>query len=365
MMFIFLLTSVVFADTLQNGSKGAEVKDLQQQLKKLGYFKEEITGYFGPVTEAAVKSFQKKSGISADGVVGSGTYKNLSEQTRNLTVQTANEKIKKIQQNLIKLGLYKGKVDGINGNGTIAAIKLFQTMKQLEVTGKLDSATESAILSGEGTTLANRGNVNRQDNIAPPNTDTQPELNDELVNEDLQDDNGSEPDNDSNTENTNESSKVEPGEYLDWWNFVRNYFKIGTDAQVIDFRTGKTFNIRRTYGTNHADSETLTKEDTAIMKELWGGEWNWARRPVIVVIDGKRIAASIAGMPHAGRDSAPAGAIIKNRSVGYGTGSNLDKIKGNNMDGHFDVHFLNSRTHGTNRIDPGHQKAVREAAGKL
>jgi len=101
------------------------------------------------------------------------------------------------------------------------------------------------------------------------------------------------------------------------------------------------------------------------MKESWGGDWSWTRRPVIIVINGRRIAASMAGMPHVGRGSSPTGVIIKNRSVGYGTGSNLDKIKGNNMDGHFDVHFLKSRTHGTNRIDPDHQNAIREGTGKL
>lgn len=290
-MFAFILTSVVSADTLQNGSNGTEVKKLQQQLKTLGFFNKGITGYFGSATEVAVKSFQKESGISTDGVVGSVTYKKLFDQPKVVAI-------------------------------------------------------------------ANRGNVSRRD-ITLSKNDTQSDSDGEVVNEDLQDD------ADGEAEIDGESSKVEPGEYLDWWNFVRDYFKIGTTAQVIDYRTGKAFNIKRTYGTNHADSETLTKEDTAIMKELWGGEWSWARRPVIIVIGGRRIAASIAGMPHAGRDNAPANAIIKNRSVGYGTGYNLDKIKGNNMDGHFDVHFLNSRTHGTNRIDSAHQKAIREAAGKL
>lgn len=359
MMFIFLLTSVIFADTLQYGSKGTEVKKLQQQLKELGYFREEITGYFGQATETAVKAFQKDSGISADGIAGSNTYRKLSEQIKAKAIKAEGEKIKKIQQNLIKLGLYKGKADGIIGKGTIAAVKEFQALKQLEVTGKLDAVTEKAILAENQATTASRGGISRQTNIIPQKNDTQSVADDETVNEDLQDDSSTASDNSS------ETSKVEPGEYLDWWEFVRDYFKIGTTAQVIDYRTGKTFNIKRTYGVNHADSETLTKEDTKIMKELWGGQWSWARRPVIIVINGKRIAASIAGMPHAGRDSAAAGAVIKNRSVGYGTGPNLDKIKGNGMDGHFDVHFLNSRTHGTNRVDPGHQNAIRESAEKL
>jgi peptidoglycan hydrolase-like protein with peptidoglycan-binding domain len=364
MMFAFLLTSVVFADNLQNGSKGTEVKKLQQQLKSLGYFKGEITGYFGSVTEAAVKSFQKKSGLGTDGIVGSNTYKKVFEQSKLTAMQTEREKIIKIQQSLIKLGLYNGKTDGINGTGTTVAIKKFQAANQLEASGSLNAATEKAILSDKGLTIASRGNINRQGNIAPSKDDIQPDLTDEIVNEDLQDDTGSELDINDTTDSSKDS-KLEPGAYLDWWEVVRDEFSIGATAQVIDYRTGKTFNIKRTYGTNHADAETLTKEDTAIMKELWGGKWSWTRRPVIIVLGERRIAASIAAMPHAGRDSAPAGAIIKNRSVGYGTGSNLDKIKGNNMDGHFDVHFLNSRTHGTNRKDTGHQNAIREAAGKL
>jgi hypothetical protein len=32
------------------------------------------------------------------------------------------------------------------------------------------------------------------------------------------------------------------------------------------------------------------------------------------------------------------------------------------MSGVFDVHFLNSRTHGTNKVNAAHQKAIKEAA---
>ncbi|HYE12773.1 MAG TPA: peptidoglycan-binding protein, partial [Patescibacteria group bacterium] len=224
MMFAFLLTSVVFADTLQNGSKGMEVKKLQQQLKSLGYFKGEITGYFGSVTEVAVKSFQKKSGISVDGIVGSSTYKKVFEQSKLIAMQTEREKIIKIQQNLIKLGLYNGKADGINGSGTTAAIKQFQAANQLEASGSLDAATEKAILSDKGLTIASRGNINRQSNIAPSKDDTQPDLTDEIVNEDLQDDTGSELDKNGTTDNSSKDSKIEPGEYLDWWEIVRDEF---------------------------------------------------------------------------------------------------------------------------------------------
>lgn len=50
---------------------------------------------------------------------------------------------------------------------------------------------------------------------------------------------------------------------------------------------------------------------------------------------------------------------------GYGQGINLDEVKDNNFDGHFDLHFLNSKTHATNRINPLHQASIKEAAGLL
>jgi len=85
---------------------------------------------------------------------------------------------------------------------------------------------------------------------------------------------------------------------------------------------------------------------------------------VVLVVNGKRIAASMAAMPHAGLDKYPALQVVDNRSGNYGTGQNLDEVKGNGMDGHFDVHFLNSRTHGTNKVDSKHQAAIKQATGK-
>ena len=70
----------------------------------------------------------------------------------------------------------------------------------------------------------------------------------------------------------------------------------------------------------------------------------------------------MAGMPHAGSDKAAANAYIKSRSGGYGAGTNLDAIKGNNMDGVFDIHFYNSKTHGSNSVNEAHQNMVKKAA---
>lgn len=154
-------------------------------------------------------------------------------------------------------------------------------------------------------------------------------------------------------------------ETLDWWEEAQYIFERGTIAEVEDVYTGRRFNIKRTFGTNHADCEALTNEDTEIIKEIWGG-FSWERRPIIVNIEGRRLAASMAAMPHAGRDSAPALAVATNLSAGYGTGQNLDLVKDNGMDGVFDVHFLGSKRHKDGNIqavvDPQHQEAIEIAA---
>ncbi|WDU83477.1 hypothetical protein [Caloramator sp. Dgby_cultured_2] len=133
---------------------------------------------------------------------------------------------------------------------------------------------------------------------------------------------------------------------------------------VIDYFTGKSFRIKRTIGSGHADVETLTAQDTAIMKEIFGGNWTWDVRPIILVVNGRRIAASMAGMPHAGLDAYPSGVNVYNRSGNYGYGPNYDYIKGNNMDGHFDIHFVNSLRHKDWQVDERHQAMIKISANR-
>ncbi|MHB1042944.1 MAG: LysM peptidoglycan-binding domain-containing protein [Eubacteriales bacterium] len=131
------------------------------------------------------------------------------------------------------------------------------------------------------------------------------------------------------------------GELIPWPD-VDAMFTKGSTATLQDFETGKQFHIYRLFGGNHADCEPLTPADTKIMKEIFGGQWSWDRRAALLLIDGRAIAASMAGMPH---------------------GTSED-IADNNFPGMFDLHFYKSRTHGSNMIDPGHQAAVHEAAGR-
>lgn len=390
LMLAISLTSVTFADTLKYGSTGAEVKKLQTQLKKRGYFSGKTTGYFGNATKAALKKFQAKKGIKVDGILGAQTSKALYStgtssrgSVNNTKRAAAKETLKKTQTILKQMGFYKGKIDGLYGKLTLGAVKAFQKKYGMKSTGVIDKTTEAKIqscytvasVSSRGGSTASDIRVSRIEavnaeienaqKLKADKEETEAEAAETIVAvsavTSLDEEKNQEQKKDTykNTADSDINSKIE---VLNWFASANKIFARGRAAEVIDIRTGKSFNIKRSYGGNHADCETLTEEDTKIMKEIWGGTFNWSRRPVIIKIDGRLLAASMAGMPHAGLDSKPANVAVSGRSGGYGRGTNLDTVKNNNMDGHFDVHFKNSRTHGTNRVDAAHQKAIKEAA---
>lgn len=56
---------------------GSDVLRVQQILQILGYYRGDLDGYYGPITEAAVIKFQRDQGITPDGIVGPQTYDRL------------------------------------------------------------------------------------------------------------------------------------------------------------------------------------------------------------------------------------------------------------------------------------------------
>lgn len=130
------------------------------------------------------------------------------------------------------------------------------------------------------------------------------------------------------------------GEYLDWWTQAQYVFPIGAKAKIIDFDTGKSFNVIRSYGAFHADCEPLTAQDAAMMYEIWGNQWSWTARAAIVEYNGRKIAASVSNMPH-----------------------DIQNIRNNDFNGHFDIHFLNSTRHKDNQVSEHHQEQIKIAAG--
>lgn len=128
---------------------------------------------------------------------------------------------------------------------------------------------------------------------------------------------------------------------MDWFKSnIRSIFAKGTVATVTDVKTGISWKVKRTGGTNHADVQPCSAADTAAMKKACGSDFGtWNRRAIWVSIGGQKYAASMNCMPH---------------------GNNT--ISGNNFDGHHCIHFTNSRTHASDKVDPAHQAAIKRAA---
>ena len=283
--------------SLRKGATGSAVKNLQTKLKKLGFYNASIDGDYGDTTVAAVKAFQKKYNLTADGVAGSETLKKLDSAYKNADSNTSTDDdslrkgatgtaVKTLQTNLKKLGFYTAYVDGSFGSTTESAVKAFQKKYGLTADGVAGSATlkkiESAVASAS-------------------------------------------------------SGKITT-ERLDWFNGGKYVIPNGAVFQIKDVSTGLIFSARRQSGGNHMDAEPLTAEDTAILKKINGGTFSWRRRAVLVKYNGHVYAASIYSEPH-------------------GTNTILD----NNFDGQFCLHFYGSKTHGTDRVDADHQKCVEQA----
>lgn len=78
---LLTLTSLSYPESYEAissvGSRGAEVRAVQQKLKERGLFHEDITGYYGEKTRQAVIAFQKQRGITPTGTAGPLTLKAL------------------------------------------------------------------------------------------------------------------------------------------------------------------------------------------------------------------------------------------------------------------------------------------------
>jgi peptidoglycan hydrolase-like protein with peptidoglycan-binding domain len=74
--------------TLREGSRGLEVKQLQENLNLLGYDAGAVDGIFGPQTKAAVTAFQRDHELVQDGVFGQKTRKALAAAIKNLGTGT-------------------------------------------------------------------------------------------------------------------------------------------------------------------------------------------------------------------------------------------------------------------------------------
>ncbi len=78
---VIALAQSAQASVYKQGSSGETVRVIQQKLTEWGYFNDKIDGIYGPKTAEAVKSFQRKSNLTPDGVTGPATLKALGMST--------------------------------------------------------------------------------------------------------------------------------------------------------------------------------------------------------------------------------------------------------------------------------------------
>lgn len=237
-------------------------------------------------------------------IITSSTAYAQVDENAILKISSEGEEVVNLQMRLKDLGYFNYKVTGYYGGATLDAVRYFQEKNELQVDGTVGPDTKAVLYSD---------NAKRCTIISSNVAGILP---------------------------ASRGGRSSYGKTVDWFTEAQYIYPRGSTAKVIDLDTGTTFYMKRTGGSYHADAEPVSKEDTAKIKQVWGG-WSWKRRAVIVEIDGVRLAASMHGMPHA-----------------------YQKVTNNGMNGHVCIHFYKSRTHVHNREDAEHQAMVLKASGK-
>lgn len=75
------------------GSRSNEVKQIQEKLKRWGYYKGNVDGIYGSQTLSAVKWFQSKNGLKVDGIAGPKTLEAMGIFSSSGTNQTINSDV--------------------------------------------------------------------------------------------------------------------------------------------------------------------------------------------------------------------------------------------------------------------------------
>lgn len=242
------------------------------------------------------------------------------------------EIVEKLQKKLQDKGFLINKCDTIFGLQTKLAVKLFQQFNGLKIDGVVGPRTWEALNRKERTYRIYT--VKRGDNLWDLSEKFSVSLEEiKTIN------------NKSNGDYIKIDEKLKiPGKVkaknveIIHWEKVNKMIDIKEKIILTDVETGLNFRVRRLGGSNHADVEPLTIEDTRVFKQIYGGDWSWERRAIIVHINGKQIAASINGQPHAHQC-----------------------ITDNQFPGHICLHFKGSKLHKEEEQDNKHQKMVEKA----
>lgn len=314
---------------LYSGCSGDDVKSVQQRLKDLGYLTDKVDGKYGANTEAAMRAFQEKNGLTASGNGDTSTYTVLY----SVNAITAGG----LQVDDTTTTVYTNLKVGATGN---AVLRLQQALSNLKYTvninGVYDETTRAAVLAFQ------KRNGLTADGIAGTKTQTQLYTGDCVTGDTALPDDSSSGTTGGSGSSMGNGPATSQIKWLMWYDEIKPTIKSGQTVLVYEPASGSSFKLRLYSLGRHADSEPLTAEDTAIMKAAWGGTFSWNEKPVYVMLpSGTWCIASMHSMPHL-------------------SGS----IKDNNFDGHLCVHFPRTLEE-TAVLDPKngirHQKDIRKA----
>ena len=99
------------------GSRGSEVTQIQQKLKRWGYYTGSVDGIYGSQTVAAVKRFQQKNGLTVDGIAGTQTLNAMGITSSSSSSQNTSNNSSNV--NLLARLIY-GEARGESYTGQVA-----------------------------------------------------------------------------------------------------------------------------------------------------------------------------------------------------------------------------------------------------
>ena len=159
--------------SIRLNNTGDKVGQVQTRLADMGYYTGAINCVYDSKTKAAVTAFQKKNGLTADGVCGAATQKAIFDGTgmkanetptptvaptatpaptfavpgETVRLNSAGNDAKMVQKRLKELKYYKGAVDGKFGKASVTALQKFQEANGLQADGVAGKATYEVLFS--------------------------------------------------------------------------------------------------------------------------------------------------------------------------------------------------------------------------
>lgn len=107
------------------GSRGSEVTQIQTKLKRWGYYKGSVDGIYGSQTVSAVKYFQRKNGLSVDGIAGKNTLAAMGIYSSSGNSSSSSSNSNSSNLNLLSRLVYgEARGEPYSGQVAVAAVVL-------------------------------------------------------------------------------------------------------------------------------------------------------------------------------------------------------------------------------------------------